>query len=190
MLNVNSAATYSEIQKPIYTESGWKMTTTKDGNHILCSEWDTADSRGNLEHIRQTILKKCDCAKSKCITRRCKCKASGSYYTNLCTCKECENKPHNQVVDDKLVDKSEEDKSNEDIMDFLEDFDGVDDIDSQDDNEDESSDIETDYNGYEQDYAYAKDDRADDELPELFEMINDDEDRYSDEEDMVNALLA
>ena len=75
-------------------------------------------------------------------------------------------------------------------MDFLEDFDGVDDIDSQDDNEDESSDIETDYNGYEQDYAYAKDDRADDELPELFEMINDDEDRYSDEEDMVNALLA
>ena len=51
------------------------------------------------------------------------------------------------------------------------------------------SNLETDYNGYEQDYAYAEDNRADDQL-ELFEMINDDEGGYSDEEDMVNALLA
>ena len=146
------------------------MTTTKDGNRVLCPDWNTADSRGNLEHIRQTIQKKCGCAKSKCITRRCKCKASGSYCTNLCACKECENKPHNQVPDDKEVDESEEDESNDDIRDFLEDFDGVDDIDSHDDDEDDSSDVETDYDGYEQDYAYAKDDRADNELLELFEL--------------------
>ena len=166
------------------------MTTTKDGNHVLCPEWDTADSHGNLEHIRQTVLKKCGFVKSKCITSRCKCKESGSYCTNLCTCQECENKPHNQVIDDKGVEESEEDESNDDIMDFLEDFDGVDDIDSHDDDEDDSSDVETDCNGYGQDYAYAKDDRADDELLELFEMINDSEDEYSDKEDMVNALLA
>ena len=46
------------------------MATTKDGNHVLCPEWDTADSHGNLEHIRQTVLKKCGCVKSKCITCR------------------------------------------------------------------------------------------------------------------------
>ena len=74
-------------------------------------------------------------------------------------------------------------------MDFLEDFNGADDIGSHDDNKDDSSDVETDYNGYEQDYEYAKDDRVGDELFELFEMINDDQDGYSDKEDMVNALL-
>ena len=166
------------------------MTTTKDRNQVLCPEWDMADSYSNLEHIRQTTLKKCGCTKSKCITHRCKCKVSGSYCTNSCTCKECENKPHNQVADDKGVDECEEDKSNDDIMDFLEDFDGVDDIDRHDDNKDDSSDVETDYNGYEQDYEYAKDDRVGDELFELFEMINDDQDGYSEKEDMVNALLA
>ena len=93
----------------------------------------------------------------------------------LIHCKECENKPHNQVVDDKGVDEPEEDESNDDIMDFLEDFKGIDGIDSHENDEDDSSDVETDYNGYEQDYAYAKDDRADDKLLKLFEMINDDE---------------
>ena len=75
-----------------------------------------------------------------------------------------------------------------DIRHFLG-FDWVDDIDSHDDDEDDSSDVETDCNGHEQDYAYAKDDLADDELLELFEMITNDEDGYSDEEDMVNALM-
>ena len=56
--------------------------------------------------------------------------------------------------------------------------------------EDDLSDVEIDYNEFEQDYAYAKDDRADGELFELFEMINNDEDGYSVKEDMVNALLA
>ena len=152
------------------------MTTTKDRNQVLCPEWDMADSYSNLEHIRQTTLKKCGCTKSKCITHRCKCKVSGSYCTNSCTCKECENKPHNQVADDKGVDEPEEDESNDDIMDILEDSKGTDDIDSHDNDEDDSSDVETDYNGYEQDYEYAKDDRADDKLLKLFAMINDDED--------------
>ena len=180
VLKVNSTATYSDIEKSIYTESGWKMTTTKDGNHVLFPKWDTADSHGNLEHIRQTILKKFGCAKLKCITRRCKGKASGSYCTNSCTCKECENKTHNQFADE----------SNNNIMDLFEDFDSVDDIDSHDEDKDDSSDVETDCNGYEQDYAYAKDDCPDDKLLELVEIINDDEDGYSDEEDIVNALLA
>ena len=158
------------------------MTTTKARNHVFCPEWDTVDSRSNLEHIRQTILKKCGCAKSKFITCRYKCKASGSYCMNLCTCKECENKPHNQVAHDKGVNESEEDESNNDIMDLLEKLDGVD--------EDDLSDVEIDYNEFEQDYAYVKDDRADDELLELFEMINNDEGGYSVKEDMVNALLA
>ena len=149
VLKVNSTATYSDIEKSIYTESGWKMRTTKDGNHVLFPKWDTADSRGNLEHIRQTISKKFGCAKLKCITRRCKGKASGSYCTNSCTCKECENKTHNQFADDKGVDDSEEDESNNNIMDLFEDFDRVDDIDSHDEDEDDSSDVETDCNGYE-----------------------------------------
>ena len=94
----------------------------------------------------------------------------------LMHCKECENKPHNQVADDKGVDEPEEDESNDDIMDILEDSKGTDDIDSHDNDEDDSSDVETDYNGYEQDYEYAKDDRADDKLLKLFAMINDDKD--------------
>ena len=49
--------------------------------------------------------------------------------------------------------------SNDDTMDFLEDFNRVDDI-SPDDYEDDSSNLETDYNGYEQDYAYAEDNRV------------------------------
>ena len=75
-------------------------------------------------------------------------------------------------------------------MDFLEDFDGVDDTNSHDDVEDDSSDVEIDYNGYEQDYVYVEDDHDDDELLELFEMINDDKDGYIDKEGMVNILLA
>ena len=68
---------------------------------------------------------------------------------------------------------------------------GVDDINSHDDNKDDSSDVWTDYNGlWLQEWAYANDDHDDDKLLELFEMINDDEDGYSDDEDMVNALLA
>ena len=35
---------------------------------------------------------------------------SGSYCTNLCSCKECENKPHNQVTGDKGVNESEKDE--------------------------------------------------------------------------------
>ena len=52
-------------------------------------------------------------------------------------------------------------------MDLFEDFDRVDDIDSHDEDEDDSSDVETDCNGYEQDYAYANDDCPDDKLLEL-----------------------
>ena len=88
----------------------------------------------------------------------------------------------NQVAHDKGVNESEEDESNNDIMDLLEELDGVD--------EDDLSDVEIDYNEFEQDYAYVKDDHADDELLELFEMINNDEGGYSVKEDMVNALLA
>ena len=58
-------------------------------------------------------------------------------------------------------------------LDFLENFDRADDIDSLDDDEGDSSDVETEYNGYEQDYVYAKDNCPDEEL---LEMINDDED--------------
>ena len=58
-------------------------------------------------------------------------------------------------------------------LDFLENFDRADDIDSLDDDEGDSPDVETEYNGYEQDYVYAKDDCADEEL---LEMINNDED--------------
>ena len=58
-------------------------------------------------------------------------------------------------------------------LDFLENFDRADDIDSLDDDEGDSSDVETEYNGYEQDYVYAKDNCADEEL---LEMINNDED--------------
>ena len=58
-------------------------------------------------------------------------------------------------------------------LDFLENFDRADDIDSLDDDEGGSSDVETEYNGYEQDYVYTKDNCADEEL---LEMINNDED--------------
>ena len=94
----------------------------------------------------------------------------------------------NKMMETISIDDEAHTPSNDDTMDFLEDFNRVDDI-SHDDDEDASSNLETDYNGYEQDYAYAEDNRADDQL-ELFEMINDDEGGYSDEEDMVNALLA
>ena len=65
----------------------------------------------------------------------------------------------NKMMETISIDDEAHTPSNDDTMDFLEDFNRVDDI-SPDDYEDDSSNLETDYNGYEQDYAYAEDNRV------------------------------
>ena len=65
----------------------------------------------------------------------------------------------NKMMETISIDDEAHTPSNDDTMDFLEDFNRVDDI-SHDDYEDDSSNLETDYNGYEQDYAYAEDNRV------------------------------
>ena len=65
----------------------------------------------------------------------------------------------NKMMETISIDDEAHTPSNDDTMDFLEDFNRVDDI-SHDDDEDDSSNLETDYNGYEQDYAYAEDNRV------------------------------
>ena len=65
----------------------------------------------------------------------------------------------NKMMESISIDDEAHTPSKDDTMDFLEDFNRVDDI-SHDDDEDDSSNLETDYNGYEQDYAYAEDNRV------------------------------
>ena len=53
-----------------------------------------ADSKENTrkqKKIFDTIMRKCGCKSTKCVSGRCSCKKSGEHCTLLCDCLNCEN---------------------------------------------------------------------------------------------------
>ena len=56
--------------------------------------WIVADSKENTRKqktIFDTIMRKCSCKSTKCVSGRCSCKKSGTNCTSLCDCLNCEN---------------------------------------------------------------------------------------------------
>ena len=56
--------------------------------------WIVADSKENTRKqktIFDTIMRKCGCKSTKCVSGRCSCKKSGTNCTSLCDCLNCEN---------------------------------------------------------------------------------------------------
>ena len=53
-----------------------------------------ADSKENTlkqKTIFDTIMRKCGCKSTKCLSGRCTCKKNGAHCTSLCDCLNCEN---------------------------------------------------------------------------------------------------
>ena len=133
-------------------------------------QWDTSDSVNRLDRIRQSILKKCGCAKSRCVTNACSCKRNtkgGRFCTNLCTCNDCANRPG----DNKAISEANNESEDED-----EDGWEYNDRDGHEDGEVDEDDFE---------------DVDDIDLQELRDLLSEDgEDYEDDEENFVNYLLA
>ena len=84
-------ATKPQISVPDPEDCGWEKT---DSGFVL-----QADSNDNIKKqktIFDTIMRKCSCKSSKCITNRCGCKKNGSLCSSLCECINCENTGHTQ----------------------------------------------------------------------------------------------
>ena len=68
------------------TDFGWEVV---DGQ--LTTKWDTEEGKGKNSSLRQQILKKCCCKKSKCISDQCSCHRRAMLCSQLCLCVDCEN---------------------------------------------------------------------------------------------------
>ena len=159
VLALNSGATLSDLNIPEYLKLAWKLIDI-DGTLLLSRLWDMDESRKKLGLLQKTFLEKYECAKSSCKTKRCHCKSSGSFCSNICSCSDCENR---QVGNGN--DKEEEE---------------VDEIQSV--SEDEDDDGELDYQ--------EENDPFTDELLGLPSDGDDDSDYDDKEKNMVNFLLA
>ena len=76
IIKLNSSATDCEMPRSDFKDSGWKVTN-KDGKELLIPIWDTADGRSKVNDVRRSLLNKCGCAKSSCLTGRCSCRKAG-----------------------------------------------------------------------------------------------------------------
>ena len=109
VLALNSSALFSDLNIPEYLKLGRKLIDIY-GTLILSPLWDTDESRNKLGLLRKTFLQKCRCAKLSCRIKRCHFKSSGSFWSNICSCNDCENR---QVVhgDDKEEEEDDEIRS-------------------------------------------------------------------------------
>ena len=98
--------TFSDLNISEYLKLGRKLIDIY-GTLLLFPLWDTDKSRNKLGLLRKTFLQKCRCAKSSCRTKRCHCKSSGSFCSNICSCNDCENR---QVVDGDDKEEEEDDE--------------------------------------------------------------------------------
>ena len=76
-----------------------------------------ADSPENLKKqktIYDTIMRKCGCKSSRCLTGRCSCKKNGSYCSSLCDCLNCEN--HTKETTQEISDPVEELEGPEEVL--------------------------------------------------------------------------
>ena len=71
------------------------LNQTKKVLHDVDGEYQlVADSSENLKKqktIFDTIMRKCGCKTSQCLTGRCTCKKNNTHCTSLCGCLNCEN---------------------------------------------------------------------------------------------------
>ena len=68
-----------------------------------------ADSKENTrkqKSIYDTIMQKCGCKSSKCLSGRCTCKKNGARCTSLCNCLNCEN--IEQIGEEPIQDPTED----------------------------------------------------------------------------------
>ena len=172
-----SAIELNKLNKSIYVESGWKPIS-KGEREILIPRWDTDDSNNNLNLIRQSVLKKCACKKSRCLTNNCGCKKNGNHCSNLCTCNDCSNRVGEENVESN--EKEEHDEEEEEVE--LEE-----EWDEEEEEEDEEEDDEEE--GY--DTADEISSSDDNELQEIMDSLceNNSEDEEA-EEEFVYYLLA
>ena len=135
------------------------------GVQVLDPQWDTDDSNTHLDRLRQVVLKKCGCKKSRCLTNSCSCKKNGNgTCTNLCTCNDCANR----IGEKTTIGESED-----------EDQDGEYDDDEEEEEEDDEMRGEMNNDEY-------TDDR---DLQEMLNLLSED-DSEEEEENFVNYLLA
>ena len=79
VLKLNSSATNLDLTKSVSTDCGW-MKKIIDGRDMLAPQWDTLESNRKTDQLRMAILKKCGCAKSRCLTNRCSCRKNGRWF--------------------------------------------------------------------------------------------------------------
>ena len=74
-----------------------------------------ADSKENTrkqKSIYDTIMRKCGCKSSKCLSGRCTCKKNGARCTSLCDCLNCEN--IEQIGEEPIQDPTEDAEQTDD----------------------------------------------------------------------------
>ena len=94
-----------------------------DGQKLI-PDWDSDESRTEINLIRKALLRKCRCKKSSCGNNKCSCKRVDNLCTTLCSCVGCKNNSDTQTAtnennltdnDDKEEDKDETDDEGEDV---------------------------------------------------------------------------
>ena len=68
-----------------------------------------------MNAIKQRILQRCGCQKSKCLSKQCKCKREEKECTKLCTCADCKNNSAHHT--DKATDGNQSGESEDDSVD-------------------------------------------------------------------------
>ena len=103
-LQIWTNATCPIIQVGDPKKFGWEEA---DGEYQL-----KPDSEENLKKqktIYDTIMRKCGCKSSQCLTGRCTCKKNGNHCTSLCECLNCENNNQSTNTAANQIELSEED---------------------------------------------------------------------------------
>ena len=106
---------WSQVRKPIFNypdigAHGFSVSRN-DEEIIVSCQWDTEE---NMTKIKSNVLyltRGCACAKSKCLTRLCKCKKENRICGPGCRCKHCENiesSMDKELSDDELDTSDEE----------------------------------------------------------------------------------
>ena len=90
-LQIWTQATSAIIHVPKPEQYGWSKT--ESGYHL---QPDSAANLAKQKSIYDTIMQKCGCKSSQCLTLRCGCKKNGGYCSSLCQCTNCENTEHSK----------------------------------------------------------------------------------------------
>lgn len=88
--SVWDSAKTDKFMYPDISKYGFKVSNV-EGETVVGVEWDTVE---NMRKIKENVLyltRGCSCAKSKCLTRQCKCRKNGNLCGPGCKCRNCEN---------------------------------------------------------------------------------------------------